>query len=311
MDHMKQDYNDILNLFFDSKNKIPFSTADSYVYTEGRKAESLDGMWGFTPDVFQSVTRKNLFSASGKDHEGRELPMDLDFSSMEQIPVPGCWNCADDRYWLYEGEGVYSRTFVYQKECEGERVILRIGAANYECRIWLNGKLLARHEGGFTPFFSDLTEELRQVNHIVITVNNRREIDQVPSMNYDWFNYGGITRSVELFRLPNLYIKDFTASLVPDGSFHNIQLKVQVSSRQAGLCCRFSIEELGIVREVQTNEHGAACCVVQADPELWSFDHAKLYKVKVLCEGDQVTDRIQGDKMCWKGYFVKWQEYIS
>ena len=76
MDRMKDDYKDILDFQFDKKNQIAFTTVQSCVYTDHRKPESLDGVWGFTPDVFRSVTRKNLFSASGKDEQGREVPMD-------------------------------------------------------------------------------------------------------------------------------------------------------------------------------------------------------------------------------------------
>lgn len=292
MGEMKKDYNDILNLHFDTINEIPFTTADTFAYTDGRKAESLDGMWGFTPDVFRSVTRKNLFSAEGKDGSGRAVPMDLDFASMDKIQVPGCWNCLDDRYWLYEGESVYSRTFVYAKENEGERVLLKIGAANYECRIWLNGSLLARHQGGFTPFYTDLTDRLKEMNHIVITVNNRRELEQVPSMNYDWFNYGGITRSVELFRLPEVYIKEFTGNLVPDGTYETIEMKVRLNCAREGLCCRFSINELGVSSEVMTDGTGTARCVVMARPELWSCGHPKLYEVEARCGEDLVRDQI-------------------
>lgn len=292
MDKMKEDYNDILNLHFDKKNEIPFNTADSYVYTDFRPTESLDGLWGFTPDVFQSITRKNLFSATGKDEFGQDIPMDLDFSSMDKVSVPGCWNCMDERFWLFEGEGVYSRSFTYRKESEGEQVILRLGAANYECRVWLNGKLLSRHQGGFTPFYTDITTALAEKNHIIITVNNRRELHQVPSMNYDWFNYGGITRSIELFRLPPLFINDFTAGLVPDGTFQNIEMSTRLSQKKAGICCRFFIEELGIAKEVLTDEDGKASCIVTASPQLWDFDSPKLYEVMLQCQDDQVKDQV-------------------
>lgn len=292
MDKMKQDYDHILNLDFDAENKIPFTTAEDFIYTDYRSKEMLDGMWGFTPDVFQTVTRKKLFAASDTDEQGRALPLDLDFSAMEKVPVPGCWNCADERFWLYEGDAVYHRTFVYMKENEGERVVLRMGAANYECRIWLNGKLLSRHQGGFTPFYTELTGHLKDLNHLVITVNNRRELDQVPSMNYDWFNYGGITRSVELFRLPAVYIKDFTAGLVPDGTYGSIRMEVKLSSRHKGMACLFTIEELGICEEVLTDEMGVARCVASAEPQLWSCDHPRLYEVKVQCGEDHVMDRV-------------------
>lgn len=44
---------------------------------------------------------------SDLDDEGRYVPMDLDFTQMEQVHVPGCWNCIRDQYWYYEGESPF------------------------------------------------------------------------------------------------------------------------------------------------------------------------------------------------------------
>lgn len=308
MNKMEKDYDNILNLDFDRKNLIPLTTAADFIFTDNRKRESLNGEWGFTPDVFQTVTRKQLFSLSDRDNKGRYVPMDLDFTRMELVPVPGCWNCIRDQYWYYEGESVYARTFIYEKEKEDERVFLRIGAANYECRIWVNGKLLARHQGGFTPFYAELTDELVQENHLVITVNNRRELEQIPSMNYDWFNYGGITRSVDLFRLPPVFIKDFFCYLMPNTNFEKIEMKIKLSSEAAGQICRFSIAELGINEQVSTDERGEAVLRVSAHPELWSPQNPRLYTVALSCGEDRIEDligfreiRIQGKQILLNG----------
>lgn len=308
MNKMEQNYDSILNLDFDRKNRISLLTARDFIFTHKRRGESLDGEWGFTPDVFQTITRKQLFSALDKDDQGRYVPMDLDFSHLEKVSVPGCWNCIRDQYWYYEGESAYFRTFIYEKEQEGERVFLRVGAANYECRIWLNGTLLARHQGGFTPFCAELTGELAGENRLMITVNNRRELDQIPSMNYDWFNYGGITRSVELFRLPQVFIQDFFCSLVPDTNFEKIEMKITLSSPLAGQNCRFFIEELGIDEPVFTDENGEAILRASVRPELWSPENPRLYTAAAVCGSDRVEDLVgfreiktQGKKILLNG----------
>lgn len=306
--NMEKDYDCILNLDFDRRNQIPFTTADDYIFTDNRTSESLDGMWGFTPDVFRTVTRKQLFSASNQDARGRYVPMDMEFSEMEKVQVPGCWNCIRDQYWYYEGDTVYSRTFIYQAEAAEERVFLRIGAANYEARIWLNGRLLARHQGGFTPFYAELTGELSAENHLVITVNNRRELEQIPSMNYDWFNYGGITRSLELFRVPSVFIKDFSCHLTPDSNLEKIEMRAILSTAAAGQTCRFSIPELGINESAATAENGEAAVMIPASPELWSPENPRLYQVSVTTGEDFVEDligfreiKIQGKKILLNG----------
>jgi len=306
---MEKDYDCILNLDFDRRNQIPFTTADDFIFTDNRKSELLDGVWGFTPDVFQTVTRKQLFSASNRDEQHRYVPMDMDFSEMEKVQVPGCWNCIRDQYWYYEGDAVYSRTFLYKSEKAQERVFLRIGAANYECRVWLNGKLIARHQGGFTPFYAELDAiRLIHKNHLVITVNNRREREQIPSMNYDWFNYGGITRSLELFRVPQIFIKDFSCHLIPDSDFEKIEMKVCLSTAIAGQNCQFSIPELGIDELAVTTENGEATVSVPAHPELWSPETPRLYNISVSSGEDFVEDqvgfreiKIQGKKILLNG----------
>lgn len=94
-------------------------------------------------------------------------------------------------------------------------MFLRIGAANYVCRVFLNGRLLARHEGGFTPFCVELTDALRSHNRLILQVDNARDARQVPSLNYDWFNYGGLTREVSLLRVPTRFIQDAFLALSP------------------------------------------------------------------------------------------------
>lgn len=308
MSKMEKDYDSILNLHFDQKNLIPPAAAEDIIFTDNRKRESLDGQWGFTPDVYQTITRKQLFSGTDRDDRGRYVPVDLDFSQLEQTAVPGCWNCIRDQYWYYEGEAAYFRTFIYEEEQQDERVFLRIGAANYECRVWLNGRLLARHQGGFTPFCTELTGALMPENRLMITVNNRRETDQIPSMNYDWFNYGGITRSVELFRVPQVFIKDFTCRLVPDSDFGKIEMSVKLSAPAAGPVCRFSIPELDIDESAAVDEQGEAVLAASACPVLWSPQTPRRYQVSASCGGDLVTDLIgfreiktQGKKILLNG----------
>lgn len=292
MNRMKEDYDDILNLDFDAKNQIPYLQWETLLGYYSRPAETLDGVWGFTPDVFRTVTRKKLYQPFGRDEQKRATPADLDFSQLEKVQVPGCWNCISDQYWYYEGESVYSRTFVYDRNLEDKRVFLRIGAANYECRIWLNGKLAGRHRGGFTPFCAEITDILQKENHLIITVNNRRENDQIPSATYDWFNYGGIYRSVELLTVPREFIQNFAAELVPDDTYEHIRFTAWLGEKKAGKTCRFTVKELGIEACAQTDETGKAQVTVTSHPILWDCEHPYLYQVEASCGEDTVADEI-------------------
>jgi beta-glucuronidase len=105
----------------------------------------------------------------------------------------------------YEGCALYLKEF--DGLTSGPRYFLYVGAANYEATLWLNGSFLGRHEGGFTPFSVEVTNHLRPRNVLLIAVDNRREAERLPALYYDWFNYGGIFRSVSLVQVPTSHIR--------------------------------------------------------------------------------------------------------
>ena len=78
----------------------------------------------------------------------------------------------------------------------------------------MNGKKVGEHVGGFTPFNFDVSEEVADGdNSIVVEVNNTRSKDGVPALSTDWWNYGGLTRSVELIEVPETFIQDYSVQL--------------------------------------------------------------------------------------------------
>jgi beta-glucuronidase len=79
----------------------------------------------------------------------------------------------------------------------GHKTFLHIGAANYKSIAWVNGQEVCSHEGGFTAFDCDVSTSIHQgKNFVVIAVDNTRLADGVPTLNTDWWNYGGLTRCV-------------------------------------------------------------------------------------------------------------------
>ena len=290
METMEKYYEHLHLRTFDAALRTAPITADSLIFTSGRKAEKLDGIWKCMPDVFDTLTRKQLFSGREKeDGNGMKIPSDYRFGDGFDAEVPGCWNLVDPAFFLYEGSTAYARHFTYYQNNEDDRVFLRIGAANYECRIFLNGEYIGRHLGGFTPFCAELTGKLQHENELMIIVNNRRSFEQVPSENYDWFNYGGITRSVALYEVPSAFIKDFQIELVPDGTFSHIKARVKAEGKLTDGVIRIPV--LG-VEKAFTFENGQASVDIEASPELWSPDSPVLYDVSVEAGNDRVSDRV-------------------
>lgn len=263
--------------------------ASGMIFDAGRKRESLDGEWQYAVDQYDTCLRQQWFKEKYYDENGYTLPLDYSFDEWPTMRLPACWNTVSKEYLLYDSSMVYTRKFSYVN-CGEEKVILKIGAANYLCRVFVNGEYIGMHRGGSTPCFFDITNALKENNRIILAVDAARRAEQVPTENTDWFNYGGVYREIELIRLPKVFIKDFKIALVPDGNYDKIQVKVQMSeavTEEAVL----SIRELGIQKEISI-VNGTGEAVIEAKPKLWSPENPKLYQVDVICMKDQVSDHI-------------------
>ncbi|RKP57371.1 glycoside hydrolase family 2 [Cohnella endophytica] len=265
-------------------------TNESMIYDAGRTKESLSGYWGFGIDQYDTCLRAKWFEEKYVDQDGRYNPMDFSFDEWEKMLVPSSWNTQKEKYFLYEGSAVYTRTFLYKNNGE-ERVYLKFGAVNYDAKVFLNKEYLGCHKGGSTPFFMEVTELLMEQNRILVVANNTRHKDNVPTDNTDWFNYGGIYRDVELIRLPKTFIKDFTIGLVPDGGFNKIRVEVKTEGPAANGSASLTIGELGIRQSIEIRD-GQGSVVIEVRPELWSPDSPKLYETNIEYGEDLIREKI-------------------
>lgn len=274
------------------KNKYLKPLLDNQVmtYDSFREKESLNGDWNFQIDPYHTFLRANWYQEKKEDEEGRELPVDYSFDNWEEVEVPSSWNNIKKEYLYYEGLAIYSRTFKYINHGEN-KVFLKIGAANYESLIFLNKEFIGRHIGGSTPFFVDITDHLQRNNRIHILVDNTRKKPAVPTLNTDWFNYGGLYRDVELIRLPESYIKDFTVALQRDSNFNKIKVEVEIAGNNLYGSAQLKIPDLNINKEIQISK-GTGECVIDAKPELWSPDNPRLYDLSLLYDKDCINERI-------------------
>lgn len=274
-------------------------TADSMIYDRFRKKESLNGHWHYAVDQYDTCIRQKWFEENYYDGGGNTLPVDFSFDEWEMMTLPCCWNTFDKMYLLYEGSMIFTRKFIYAPQSDDERMILKIGAANYLCRVFINKKYMGMHRGGSTPCYFDITDFLEHDNRIIIQTDSTRRNEQVPPSNTDWFNYGGIYRDIELIRVPKVHIKDFKIALEPDSSFNKIRASVKLSEKLNDTAV-LTIDELHITCEIPVTE-GCGEIVFEAAPQLWSPDSPKLYDVTVCCAGDTVRDRVGFREICVNG----------
>lgn len=265
-------------------------TADDMIYDRFRKKESLNGHWHYAVDQYDTCIRAKWYEEHYYDEGGNSLPVDFSFDEWKMMTLPCCFNTFSDLYKLYDGSMIFTRKFLYARQKDDERMILKIGAANYLCRVFLNKKYVGMHRGGSTPCYFDLTDLLEHENRILIQVDSTRRNNQVPALDTDWFNYGGIYRDIELIRVPKVHVKEFKIALEPDSNFKKICALVRMSEEITGTAI-LTIRELGIEKEIPVLE-GKGELLFEAEPEVWSPENPKLYDVELSCEGDEVRDRV-------------------
>jgi beta-glucuronidase len=264
-----------------------------------RQTTSLDGQWQVIVDPYdvgsldyrtKSLNDRNAFFKDYKAQSPSEL-VEYDFDTSGRLQVPGDWNTQRDSLLFYEGSIWYKRSFDYAKSSQ-KRLFVHFGAANYRAAVYLNGEELGRHEGGFTPFDFEITDRAKpQGNFLVVRVNNTRSKEFVPTVNTDWWNYGGITRPVTLVEVPDTFIQNYFVQLAK-GSMHQIAGWLQLNGTQLQQKVTIRITEANVNKTVETDANGRATFSFDADLTLWSPENPKLYAVEISAQTDSVTDRI-------------------
>jgi beta-glucuronidase len=272
----------------------------------GRDIHSLNGKWNYIIDPYETGyydyrykpfdEMKNpgngAFFLDRKPKDKTDL-LEYSFDDSPTLWVPGDWNSQDEKLLYYEGTIWYRRLFDYKKTAADNRVFIHFGAANYESDIYLNGKKLGKHIGGFTPFNYEITALLKDsANSLVVKVDNKRKREGVPTLNTDWWNYGGITRDVNLVEMAKTFIQDYLVQL-KKGTDNEIAGYVQLNGAAADQTVKVSIPELKLTAEAKTDSTGKAIFSIRAKKlERWSPESPKLYGVEIACNGTKVNDKI-------------------
>ena len=204
----------------------------------GRTVMDLNGIWNFQLD-------------DGTQYKEDAMPGIL--ASPDPIAVPASYNDQKDSmaYRDHYGWAFYQRTVTAPAALKGQRLWLRFEAVVHTAKVWLNGRLVCTHIGGFLPFETEITDILpagssalltvavnNSISHSTLPVGHDPDVAAVwntPSQsifsleqasrssklqnrpNFDFFNYAGISRPVWLYTTPVNYIKDVTVCGSTDG----------------------------------------------------------------------------------------------
>ncbi|MDA3859928.1 MAG: beta-glucuronidase, partial [Melioribacteraceae bacterium] len=222
------------------------------------------------------------------------------------ILVPGDWNTQKEKLFYYEGTIWYKKSFNYKTALPSNRVFIYFEAINYQADVYLNGKKLGRHIGGFTPFNFEVTNLLKEKdNFLIVKADNKRKKEGVPTLNTDWWNYGGITRDVRIIETTETFIQDYFIQLDPKVK-NKIVGHVKLNGKNFDKHkIRIIIPELNISEDIITDENGNASVeIVNNKIEYWSVETPFLYNVTIKSQEDELTDQIGFRSIETKSHFI-------
>ena len=288
-----------------------FASANLQVYY--RDCISLNGTWNIIVDPYENGYYnyrlepfdqiKQPWAVGYYGDKKMQSPSDLieyDFDKSPVLQVPGDWNTQDPKYYYYEGTIWYRKKFDAPDAAEDQRIFLYFGAINYRADVYLNGQKLGVHIGGFTPFYFEITGLLKEIdNSLVVKVDNKRLQEGVPTLNTDWWNYGGITRDVKLLVVPSAFIKDYSIEL--ESGLNMVKGKIFIDNYRAGFV-NIRFPELQINQQIIPSEEGIGEFSFRSDQlVLWSPENPRLYRIEMTTEQDTLIDSVGFSTICVEG----------
>lgn len=273
-----------------------------------RPATTLNGNWHYIVDPYETGYRNHRRWEPFDEFENQKAsaspywlnrkmahPSDRIEYNFEQSPtlaVPGDWNHQDDQLLYYEGTLWYERDFSFSPQPD-KVYLLYFGAVNYRADVYLNGQKVGLHEGPYDPFNFDISALLKEgKNELIVRADNRRAADRVPGLTTDWWNYGGITRTVKIIELPQNYIQDYHLQLdiqAPD----RVRGYVQLSKAAANQTIKISLPAIGFSQSYNSDENGRAEIDFSAQSlKRWYPERPQLYEVIIQSAEDKTSDRI-------------------
>ena len=232
------------------------------------------------------------------------------------VSIPHTW-MTDAGYEKYVGHALYQRAFDAPALKQGQIVRLHFDAVYDTARVWLNGKQLGTHDGGYTPFEFDVTKLLQPTgNRLLVEVDNTPTLTSIPALAaghpsndnpvgrptiVGWMPYGGIIRPVSLLVSEAVYLGPVKAEAKPNLSTGDAALLLRVTLKNASGTAKKITPTASIAgltanfRSVTVPAHGAVIVSwtgTLKHAHLWNVRDPYLYDLKVEVPGDSYATHI-------------------
>ena len=255
-----------------------------------------------------------------------EIPSAID-SKWDFVNLPHSWNALDGQDGgndYYRGTAIYAKELDKEDLPEAERYYIEINGANSSADLYVNGKKYAHHDGGYSTWRCDITEEIAQKTMIVLAVDNAPN-DRVYPQMADFTFYGGLYRNVNIigvsashFDLDYYGGPGIKVTPIVDGNNANVEVEVFVTNAKMGQYLQYTVldAEGEAVANVATDD--TKINVTIENVHLWNGrKDPYLYTVEVnLVEDKEILDNISTRFGCRffeidpnKGFILNGAEY--
>jgi hypothetical protein len=229
--------------------------------------KNLNGLWQFAPA-----------------EQVNDAPIGKDLSKSILVPFP--MESALSGVGEHHDKSWYRRTFEVPSEWKGQRVVLHFSAVDYESTVWVNGKELGTHKGGYDAFSYDITDALRKggaqeliVGVIDVTAETQPRGKQVMDPHGIWYTpCSGIWQSVWIEPVPAEGAIE-SLKIIPDVDAGGVTVAV------AGAIAA-TVEVLDGGKMIASGKAGELIKI--SDAKLWSPDSPHLYDLRIKSSTDAV-----------------------
>ncbi len=191
-----------------------------------------------------NINRKWAFSK-----EATEVPASLD-KKWNFVNLPHSWNAIDGQDGdsdYYRGTAYYVQELDKELLPEADRYYIEICGANSSADLYVNGQKLAHHDGGYSTWRADITDQIQAKTLIVLAVDNAPNETVYPQVA-DFTFYGGLYRNVNIICVSQSHFDldyyggpGIQVTPVMDGDNANVDVEVFVSNSQMGQAVRYTV----------------------------------------------------------------------